>query len=134
MSQEADAASISRATAKLLSAVNASDVAGVMAVWCEDGVLMPPHHPSVRGRTHIERYFRQLFEHTRFTFSFGSSPIQVSGDFAFERVEYRVSARPVDGGPEVRDAGKGLHLYRRQSDGTWRLAMDIWNSDTPAPA
>ena len=62
MSQDADAASISRATTKLLSAVNASDVAGVLAVWGEDGVLMPPHHPSVHGRAQIERYFRQLFE------------------------------------------------------------------------
>jgi uncharacterized protein (TIGR02246 family) len=128
----AETAAVARTTATLLSAVNASDVAGVLAVWSDDGVLMPPHHPSVRGRSAIERYFRRLFERTRFTFSFTSSQIHVSGDTAFERVEYAASSRPARGGSEVRDVGKGLHVYRREPNGAWKLAMDIWNSDTPA--
>ena len=127
-----DRAAVARTTARLLTAINAADLAGVLAVWDDDGVLMPPHHPSVRGRSDVERYFRQLFEQTRFTFSFTSSQIHVSGDTAFERVEYAASARPAQGGSEVRDVGKGLHVYRRQPNGSWKLAMDIWNSDTPA--
>ena len=127
----AETAAVARTTAILLSAVNASDVAAVLAVWSDDGVLMPPHHPSVRGRSAIERYFHQLFERTRFTFSFTSSQIHVSGDTAFERVEYAASARPAGGGSEVQDVGKGLHVYRREPSGAWKLAMDIWNSDTP---
>ena len=93
---------------------------------------MPPHHPSVRGRVEIERYFRQLFEQTRLTFSFTASQIHLSGNIAFERVEYAASARPAHGGAETRDVGKGLHVYRRHASGSWKLAMDIWNSDTPA--
>ena len=108
-----------------------ADLAGVLAVWSDDGVLMPPHHPSVRGRSAVEHYFSQLFEQTRFTFSFTSSQIHVSGDTAFERVEYAASARPAQGGSEVRDVGKGLHVYRREPNGSWKLAIDIWNSDTP---
>jgi uncharacterized protein (TIGR02246 family) len=127
-----DEAAVARTTAALLDAVNRSDVAGVLAVWSDDGVLMPPHHPSVRGRIEIERYFRQLFEQTRLTFSFTASQIQVSENIALERVEYAASARPDNGGAETRDVGKGLHVYRRLANGSWRLAMDIWNSDTPA--
>jgi uncharacterized protein (TIGR02246 family) len=127
-----DETAVARTTAALLDAVNASDLAGVLAVWSDDGVLMPPHHPSVRGRVEIERYFRQLFERTRLTFSFTASQIHVSENVAFERVEYAASARPVQGGAEIQDVGKGLHVYRRQSSGSWRLAMDIWNSDIRA--
>lgn len=129
---DAEAAGVARTTARLLSAVNASDLAGVLGVWSADGVLMPPHHPSVRGRPAIERYFKQLFAQTRLTFSFTSSEIHVSGDTAFERVEYAVSARPVRDGLELQDVGKGLHVYRRQPNGSWKLALDIWNSDTAA--
>ena len=92
---------------------------------------MPPHHPSVRGRQEIERYFGRLFSVRRFRFVFTSSHIEVCGDVAFERVEYEVAASATAAGPEVRDVGKGLHVYRRQ-EGAWRLAMDIWNSDNPA--
>jgi uncharacterized protein (TIGR02246 family) len=129
---DADRSAVAQATTALLNAVNASDLGGVLAIWCDDGVLMPPHHPSVHGRLALERYFGALFSRSRFTFSFTSSRIEVVGDVAFERVEYSVSASPADGGPAVHDAGKGLHIYRRQADGSWKLAQDIWNSDNPA--
>jgi ketosteroid isomerase-like protein len=117
-------------TAALLNAVNESDLAGVIAVWSDDGVLMPPHHPSVRGRQEIERYFGRLFSVRRFRFAFTSSQIEVCGDVAFERVEYEVAASGTAAGPEVLDVGKGLHVFRRHA-GAWQLAMDIWNSDNP---
>ena len=127
-----ETAAVARATAALLSAVNASDLAGVLDVWSDDGVLMPPHHPAAHGRLEIERYFNRLFRESRFEFSFTSSRIHVSGDIAFERVEYAASAWPKQGGPELRDVGKVLHVYRREPNGSWKLAVDIWNSDKPA--
>ena len=39
---------------------------------------------------------------------------------------------PPEAGRAVEDAGKGLHVYRRQSDGSWKLMLDIWNRDRPA--
>jgi uncharacterized protein (TIGR02246 family) len=126
---DSDISAVARTTAALLNAVNGSDIAGVLAVWSDDGVLMPPHHPAVQGRVEIERYFERIFRKSRFAFSFSSSQIEVCGGIALERVEYTVSVYPVESGPHTRDAGKGLHLYRRQPDGFWKLAMDIWNSD-----
>ena len=125
-------AAVARMTASLLDAVNRSDLTGVLSVWSDDGVLMPPHHPSVQGRVEIERYFARLFEQTRLTFSFTASQIHVSENIAVERVEYTASAHPTQDGAERLDVGKGLHVYRRQANGSWRLVMDIWNSDTPA--
>jgi ketosteroid isomerase-like protein len=129
---DADRAAVAHATTALLNAVNASDLTGVLAAWCDEGVLMPPHHPTVHGRAALEQYFRGLFSHRRFAFAFTSSRIEVVGDLALERVEYRASAWPAEGGPLVQDVGKGLHVYRRQTDGSWKLAQDIWNSDSPA--
>lgn len=127
----ADMAAVAHATTALLNAVNASDLTGVLAAWCDEGVLMPPHHPSVHGRAALERYFRGLFANRRFAFVFTFSQIEVIGGIALERVEYRASAWPAEGGAPVHDVGKGLHVYRRQTDGSWKLAQDIWNSDTP---
>jgi uncharacterized protein (TIGR02246 family) len=117
----------------LLRAVNESDVAGVTDVWATDGILMPPHHPSVSGRAAIEAYFVQRFRQDRFVFEFTGSAIDVAGDLATERVEYTASFFAADGSAPSFDRGKGVHVFRRQSNGEWRLAMDIWNSDTPTP-
>src|SRR5262245_41614611 len=131
---DADRAAVTQATTALLNAVNASDLTGVLAAWSDDGVLMPPHRPSVRGRAALERYFRDLFSHSRFTFVFGSSHIEVAGDVALARIEYTATAWPRERGSVVEDRGKGLHVYRRQVDGSWKLTHDIWNSDDPAYA
>jgi len=130
---DADALAVAQASAALLNAVNGSDLSAVLDQWSDDGVLMPPHHPSVHGRSEIRRYFERLFRQDRFNFSFSSSRVEVAGDIALERVEYSASSWPRNGGPEVQDVGKGLHVYRRQANGTWKLAMDIWSSDNPIP-
>lgn len=128
---DADLAAIRRTTSELLAAVNASDVTRVLDVWT-DGVLMPPAHPSVHGRAALLEYFRNLFLRSRFVFEFTSSEIELAADTAFERVGYKVAMWPTNGQHPVEDLGKGLHVYGRQPDGTWKLCVDIWNSDRPA--
>ena len=123
---------IARTTAELLAAVNASDADRCSAVWADDGVLMPPHHPSVHGREAILEYFRRAFSRRKFRFAFTSSSVQLIGDVAFERVTYTATIWQGEGAHPIEDAGKGLHVYGRQPDGSWKLTHDIWNSDLDA--
>jgi ketosteroid isomerase-like protein len=127
--QRADRAAIARATAELLAAVNASDVDRILAVWADEAVLMPPHHPSVHGKEALADYFRSLFARSRFSFAFISSDVQLAGNTALERVTYTAIVWSQTGGPPSEDTGKGLHVYRRGPDGSWKLTQDIWNSD-----
>lgn len=129
-----DRAAIMRTTAELLAAVNASDADRCLAVWAADGVLMPPHHPSVQGHQAIADYFRSLFSRNKFRFTFTSSHIHLAGDTALERVTYRAIIWPGGDGPPIEDVGKGLHVYGRRPDGSWKLTHDIWNSDQSLPS
>jgi len=128
---EDDLAAIRRTTAQLVAAVNASDASRVLDVWADDGVLMPPGHPPVHGRAALREYFDNLFVRARFAFEFQSSAIELTEDMAIERVSYTVMMWPANGPGPIADGGKGLHVYRRQADGTWKLVVDIWNSDRP---
>ena len=128
---EVDLTAIADAARELVSAVNASNVERCVSVWAEDGVLMPPNHPSVQGHAAIRDYFQKLFSRGDFTFAFTSSQVTLNGDLAVERVTYTVTV-PNDGGTAFDDGGKGLHVYRRQPDGGWKLPQDIWSSDRKA--
>ena len=129
-----DSKVVRRLSSALLRAVNESDLAGVCGVWAAGGILMPPHHPSVSGGPAIRAYFEELFRRGRFAFDFTASAVEIDGNMATERVAYVASFFPAGGGDPYRDTGKGLHVFRRQPSGDWRLAVDIWNSDNPIPA
>src|SRR5829696_3673264 len=88
-----DRAAIAATSAELLAAVNASSDDRCSALWAADGVLMPPHHPTVQGHEAIVQYFRDLFSRTRCSFTFTSSDIRVAGDIALERVTYHLVRR-----------------------------------------
>lgn len=126
---DADRSAIAQLSARLLNAVNASDLAGVVAVWSDEGVMMPPDQQPVSGRAAIEDYFRQLFSNARFRFQFTSSEIQVVGDIASERVSYSAEAWRAGAATPMHDRGKGIHIFRRLPGGGWALSVDIWNSD-----
>jgi ketosteroid isomerase-like protein len=128
---EIDRADIERTTAELLAAVNVSDADRCGVVWAIDGVLMPPHHPPVHGHDAIVEYFRNIFSRGKFKFTFTSSQIHFAADTAFEHVTYTAIIWR-DGSPPMEDVGKGLHVYRRQPGGSWKLIYDIWNSDRVA--
>ena len=126
-----DRLAITRTSTELLAAVNAADADRCSAIWAADGVLMPPHHPCVQGRQAVLHYFRNLFSRGRFNFTFTSSQVDVVGDMALERVTYTAIIWRGDDATPIEDVGKGLHVYRRQPDGAWKLTLDIWNSDLP---
>lgn len=126
---EADATAIRQLEEDAVRAFNASDVLGLLAVYTEDAVWMPPHRPAVRGKEPIKEQYRDLFQ--RFTCQLSRSPqeIVVAGDWAFARGTYLLTMSPKAGGEPIVDEGKYLALYRRQSEGAWGLARHAWNSD-----
>jgi ketosteroid isomerase-like protein len=33
------------------------------------------------------------------------------------------------GADPVDMTNKGIHIYKRQADGSWKMVQDVWNSD-----
>jgi uncharacterized protein (TIGR02246 family) len=112
-------------------AVNDGDVAAILACWAPDGVLQPPHHPAVHGHAAIAEYFHNIFAARRLTFTFTASTVTVLGEVALERLSYTAIAVSLADRERTEDVGKGLHVYSRALDGSWKLTQDIWNSDLP---
>jgi uncharacterized protein (TIGR02246 family) len=112
------------------AAFNAKDVAKVASMYTDDAVVMPPNHEPVRGRANIEAFFKEM-EGTKLTLTPFDSAI--SGASAYEAGTYQMSMTPKTG-PPTTDKGKYVVILKRGSDGQWRLAYDIFNSDMPPPA
>ena len=128
---EADREAISALHEREIEAVFASDSDALTGVYSEDAVLMPPNGASIEGAEAVETWSRSLFDQVAIQGDVAVTDLTLAGDWAIERYEYSFQVSPLAGGDPVQDEGKGLHIFRRQSDGTWRISVDIWNPNGP---
>ena len=131
---EADRQAISRVREQEIATFSSGDVEKLLALVTDDAVLMPPNEPAVVGKEAARAWLRNLYQQFKIEGSYTSTAdLRVIGDWAFERMSFKLKLTPVAGGAPIEDVGKGFHVYRRQAGGAWKIAQDIWNSDKPAP-
>ncbi len=104
----------------------AGDWESFFSHFTEDAVTMGPNRPAVEGLEAIKggNWVRAIeVEH---------SIVQIDGqgDLAFVRGTLSLL---LDYEGAVKDEDKFLYILRKQPDGSWLIAIDIWNSDLPLP-
>jgi uncharacterized protein (TIGR02246 family) len=124
-----DVEAIRAASAASTEAAGRKDLAAWFAILADDAVLMPANAPAIVGRAAVEAHLRGFppFKDLRV------EPLEIEGrgDLAYVRGRYSIVVVP-PGGPEQRDEGKYIEIWRKQADGTWKLTRDISTSDLPA--
>lgn len=128
---DADMAAIENLRADFVTAYNAKDVDGLIRLFTADAVRMPPDEPAVSGTEELRTYFSRRFELGDADLSVTTQQTQVSGDWAFGRGTFAVTATPAAGGEPVEYKGKWINIMKRQADGSWKIADNIYNTDTP---
>ena len=111
---------------------NAKELDGVVAVYAEDAVYLPPHHEAVHGREAIREYVRSPLAHGVSDLAFEVTYIKQHGPIAWDVGTYRMSM-PQPDGTKKEDHGKYLTVWRRVGE-KWLIAADAWSSDLAASA
>lgn len=107
-----------------------ADAAVVASVYAPDARLLPPGMDVQTGEA-IQRYWQVPVDAGLRYAHIDTVSYEAHVDLAVEegRWELRASADA-----PVMDAGKFLIVHRRQPDGGWRYAMDMFNSSLPPRA
>jgi ketosteroid isomerase-like protein len=105
----------------------AGDVEGVSKLYTRDAVILPSGAPLVKGRANIRSFVGAGPTPTRFQLLIDE--IDGRGDLAFMRGTYSITTRAPGAKKSTTDKGKWLEIHRRSRDGSWPIAVDIFNSD-----
>jgi uncharacterized protein (TIGR02246 family) len=117
-----------------VAALNAGDAQAWVAQFTDDAVQMPPNAPPNVGAANIASWSQAFLDHFRVRFALAVDEVRVSGEWGFERGTYTIGLTAKAGGPAMQEIGKYLTVYQRNPGNTWRMARDIWNSNSPPSA
>jgi ketosteroid isomerase-like protein len=108
------------------------DTAGAAAYYADDAIVMAPNDKIAKGHDAIVKAIGNIFAAGKITaFSTHREDLLVTGEYAIETLSYAMTIQPKTGKP-MSDKGKGLTVFKRQSDGSFKAIRDIFNSDLPA--
>jgi ketosteroid isomerase-like protein len=91
--------------------------------------VLPPGGTALEGRAVILEWARGWASNAEVEIEVDTTidEVQVMGDWAFVRMTIARTIRRPDQDPRS-DIVKTIQVHRRQPDGSWKIARDIWNS------
>ena len=133
MDKERDVEAVKEVLNKYAEFCNAGDFQSWMSLWADDGVQMPPDAPTKVGKDQIREAMKPIFHQFDLKIEIHTEEGMVHGDYGLTRCTYWLDLIPKAGGETVHAMpdGKALTLYERQSEGSWKIVYDCFNSNKP---
>jgi len=116
---------------ELTDAYKARDWDAFAGYFTDDGIWMPPGVAPLRGKNAWWSFVQQWWDSSRvMDLGVTTEELVVINDWAIERhTEYQVTTF----GESAEPASlyfKGIWIFRRQEDGSWKISQYIWNENT----
>jgi ketosteroid isomerase-like protein len=109
-----------------------NDLAGTVAFYADDAVLLAPNSPIATDAKSIRESWASLLgPNTAVSWKVTKAEVAQSGELGYLYGTYTVSVKDPKGGPPVNETGKLVEIWKKQADGKWKCAVDTYNSDQP---
>ena len=128
-----DKASVKAVDEEWARAAKAGDGQAIAALYVADAVLLPPGEPIVKGEA-AKKYWVDFGNGYAGPTELNTMTVEGGGDVATAIGTYKMTLTPKKAGakPLPTDEGKYIEVLKRQEDGSWKIAYDIWNPNAPA--
>jgi len=122
-------AAIRATDAQWLAAAKARDVEKSVSFWSDDATILQPDTPPIVGKAAIRKYVTEAFASPDFSITFTTDNVVVarSGDMAYETGKDVMTFRD-DKGKLITLHNRGVVVWRKQAEGSWKAAIDTWNA------
>jgi uncharacterized protein (TIGR02246 family) len=109
------------------------DLEKMLSFYADDATVLPANAPAATTKDNARRLWTDLFASAGLALSWRTIKVEVakSGEMAYATGTYELTTNDASGNPTT-DHGKYLTVWEKQSDGKWKCAADIWNSDIAA--
>ena len=130
---EVEQAALRAAADAYHEAARTVDIDSLVGLYTNDGLMLPPNAAEEVGLQGVRNFATAFAQTPGFSARFENVRVEVaaSGDMGYTLADNVINFDDPDGNP-VQEVGRDFHLWKKQ-DGEWKVAIDIWNSESPLP-
>ena len=128
--RSSDEAAIRENAAAWSKAAGAKELERFLSFYTEDASALPFNAPIADGKAQIRHVWSMLMSNPGYSLRFGPTKIEVerSKDLAYEVGTFDLTLA-TDAGKSNAMRGKYVVVWKKQSNGMWKAAADIFNTD-----
>lgn len=112
------------------TALNASDVEAVLALYAPDGVFMPSEAPTAAGHEAVRGAYEFVFNTIKLDIAFTIDEVVQDGEYAFARTISRGQVTVLEPGITAPEENRELFVLQKL-DGRWKIARYMFNKMSP---
>ena len=114
------------------AAMTSGQTDNVLKFYSDSAVTYAPNMAPIRGKEAIKAWMEQMAKsEMKVTLAkFTTTDLGASGTVAYEIGTYEMTMQEPSMG-EMNDSGNYLSIWTKQSDGSWKIHAEIWNSTLP---
>jgi uncharacterized protein (TIGR02246 family) len=110
-----------------MDAFSRADAAGIAALYTEDTKLLPPGFPMMTGKEAVQSFWQGAINSGVTEAKLETLELESQGNLASEIGRFTLTVQ-LQGSETTTMTGKYVVVWKKQ-DGSWKLHIDIWNTD-----
>jgi uncharacterized protein (TIGR02246 family) len=127
-----DETAIRSVMASYNDALNDGKTATVLLLYTEDGVFMPPYSQSAVGKQAVKKAYDAVFDELKFNVKFDIAELVVMAPtWAYVRTNSAGTTGHHSTGKTTAEANQELFIFKKDSDGKWRIARYSFSPTNP---
>jgi uncharacterized protein (TIGR02246 family) len=119
---------VDQVNAEAEQAANTGDLAGMLAIYTDSPMLLPPDEEMKAGREAVRDFWEGLFAQGLANLKLETLQLDVADKLIAEVGQFSFTTRP-EGEAAIPVSGKYVLVWKQKPDGSWGWAIDIFNND-----
>ena len=112
------------------SALNASNVNGVLKLYGKNPTFMPQHAPARVGRAAVKQAYENVFNTIKLNIKFTTHEVEVLGDTAWARTSSAGKTKILVNNVVVNEGNNELFIFKKE-DGNWKIHQYLFSTNQP---